>query len=239
MDILADVSFYTVLVTALIDSINPCAIGVLVFLCSTLLTLAKNPKKMLFAGIMYVTAVYVTYFLAGIGLLVFIQKLNISEQVSVLVGGIVIILGFFEIKDFFWYGKGFSLQIAPKRVEQIKRWAKKATIPVIIGLGFLVAAVELPCTGGPYLAITTFLANQVTVNPAYFSQALIYLLFYNFIFVLPLIVIVLIVYFGRNVEALKAWNEKHKKWMRLATGIIVVALGILLILYARGVISLG
>ncbi len=237
--ILQDVSLYTVIVTALVDSINPCAIGVLIFLCSTLLAMSQNVHRMLAAGLIYVIAVYITYFLAGLGLLYFLQRFNISEPVGVAVGVIVIILGFFEIKDFFWYGKGFSLQIAPRRAEKIKQLAQKATLPIIIGLGFLVAAVELPCTGGPYLAITTYLANRVTDNPLYYLRAVYYLLIYNFIFVLPLLAIIGIVYAGRSIHALHAWQEKYKKWMRLAMGIIMITLGFLLVLYARGVIIIG
>lgn len=238
-NILADISLYTVLITALVDSINPCAIGVLIFLCSTLLAMAKSVKRMLMAGFIYVLAVYITYFLAGIGLLYFLQRFNLAEPIGIVVGIIIIILGFFEIKDFFWYGKGFSLQIAPARAEKIKKLAQKATLPVIVGLGFLVAAVELPCTGGPYLAITTYLANRVTDNPLYYFRAIIYLLIYNFIFVLPLLIIIGVVYAGRSIEALHEWQKKYKKWMRLAMGIVMVSLGFLLVLYARGVIVIG
>lgn len=238
-NILSDVSLYTVVVTALVDSINPCAIGVLIFLCSTLLAMSKNIHRMLVSGFIYVAAVYITYLLAGLGLLYFLQRFNLAEPIGVVVGIIVIILGFFEIKDFFWYGKGFSLQIAPNRVEKIKKLAQKASLPIVIGLGFLVAAVELPCTGGPYLAITTYLANRVADNPLYYIRAIYYLLIYNFIFVLPLLAIVGIVYAGRSVSALHEWQNKYKKWMRLAMGIIMVALGFLLVLYARGVIIIG
>jgi len=171
--------------TAAIDSINPCAIGVLILLISTLIVMHNDRKKMLAVGSIYILAVYVTYFLAGIGLLLFIQKLNIAQPLSIFVGGLVIILGFIEIKDFFWYGKGISLSIAPKYVKYIEEHAKKLTVWGAIVLGAFVAAVELPCTGGPYLAITTWIA-QSQVLPV---KALIYLLVYNFIFVLPLIVI--------------------------------------------------
>mgnify|MGYP001616874603 FL=1 len=82
-----------VIATAAIDSINPCAIGVLVLLLATLLSLSKNKHRMLFVGMIYITAVFVTYLLAGFGLLIFIQKLNISQQLSWAVGGLVIVLG--------------------------------------------------------------------------------------------------------------------------------------------------
>ena len=102
---------------------------------------------------------------------------------------------------------------------------KKVTFAGAIFLGALVALVELPCTGGPYLAITAVLAKQFNFT------ALIYLLIYNFIFVLPLIIILLLAYFGIASESMKKWKESNKKWMRLGTGLLLVGLGIFLILY--------
>ena len=229
----ADIRLTAVIVTALIDSINPCAIGVLILLISTLLSLSKNKKRMLFVGMIYVIAVYITYFLAGLGLLTIIQKLNIAEFVGILVGGIIIILGFVEIKDFFFYGKGFSLRIAPKYIEKIKKLSQKTTISGVIVLGIFVAAVELPCTGGPYLAITALLSKNFNLQAVYL------LLLYNFIFVLPLIVIIGLAYWGTSIEKLKDWKSKYKKWMRLATGLLMIGLGVLLILFATDYISLA
>ncbi|MBS3158722.1 GAP family protein [Candidatus Woesearchaeota archaeon] len=223
-----------VFTTALIDSINPCAIGVLVLLVTTLLAMHKNRGKMLMVGTIYITAVFVTYLAAGFGLLFFIQKLNIAQPLSYIVGSIVIVLGLIEIKDFWWYGQGISLQIPAKRAEQIKKWMDHVTIPGAILLGAFVAAVELPCTGGPYLAITTLLAKLGL------SWSIFWLLVvYNFIFVLPLIVILVIVYFGLNPEKVKKWKNTQKKWMRLFMGLVMLALGVLLILWANGVVQIG
>jgi len=221
-----------VIITALVDSINPCAIGVLILLVTTLLTFHKNKHKMLAIGLIYIAVVYITYFLAGIGLLFFIQKLQIGEVLGVIVGTIVIILGLIEIKDFWWYGKGISLSIPARRAQEIKKYMEKVSVPMAIFLGFFVAAVELPCTGGPYLAITTLLA-QVGFN----AKVVSYLLLYNFIFVLPLLVILFLVYFGLNAKKIKDWKEGGKKWMRLSIGIIMILLGILLILFANGTIN--
>ncbi|MBI5398828.1 GAP family protein [Candidatus Woesearchaeota archaeon] len=220
-----------VLVTALVDSINPCAIGVLILLVSTLLAIA-NKRRMLVVGVIYIAAVYVTYFLAGIGLLLVIQRLNIAEPLGVAVGILVILLGLVDVKDFFWYGEGFSLAIRPSQAERVKRWARKVSIPGAIGLGIFVAAVELPCTGGPYLAITTLLAKSFDFEAVWL------LLIYNFIFVLPLIVILALAYLGTSVHTIHTWKQKHRKWMRLATGLIMVALGVLLILFSKGIINL-
>lgn len=227
-----DLRLPTVIVTALVDSINPCAIGVLVLLVSALLVLTEHRKRMLITGIIYVTAVFVTYFLAGLGLLTVIHKLQIGEMVGIMTGFLVIVLGLVEIKDFFFYGKGFSLSIPKSQVERIKKYAEEGTIVAAIILGIIVSAVELPCTGGPYLAITTLLAEKFDF------LAVMYLLLYNFIFVLPLIVIVLLAYFGTSALDIKHWKNKYKRWMRLTTGLLMIGLGVLLILFAQGTITL-
>lgn len=228
-----DLKFWTVITTALVDSINPCAIGVLVLLISTLLALVHDRRKMMSVGLIYITAVYVTYFLAGIGLLFFIQKLNIAEPLGIIVGILVILAGLIEIKDFFWYGLGFSLSIPVKASKKLELMARKVTTPGAIILGIFVAAVELPCTGGPYLAITALLAKHFNLVAVY------YLLIYNIIFVLPLIVILCLAFLGTKIKDVEQWKEGGKRWMRLATGLLMIGLGVLLILYANGTICLA
>jgi len=220
-----------VITTALVDSINPCAIGVLILLIATLVSLSKDKKKMLLVGSIYIIAVYITYLLAGLGLLLFLQRFNLAEPIGIFVGGLVIILGLLEIKEFWWYGQGISLQISPKHIKKIEKMVRHVSAPGAILLGIFVAAVELPCTGGPYLAITTLLA-RIGFNYTVLS----YLLLYNFIFVLPLIIILLLVYFGMKTKDIKKWKQNKRKWMRLFIGIVMLILGILLILFSTGVI---
>lgn len=234
MDPLGQLTLPILFITGLVDSVNPCAIGVLIFLISTLLALSHDRKRMLVTGSLYIAAVYITYFLAGLGLIWFIQKWDIAEELGIIVGFLIIILGFIELKDFFWYGRGFSLGINPEYIERIKKMARHATIPGVIALGFFVAAIELPCTGGPYLAITTYLSQH-----PFNIKALAYLLLYNVIFVLPLLLILFLVYGGTSIKAIQRWKQQYRKWMRLAMGLLLIGLGILLILYARGDIRIG
>lgn len=222
----------TVITTALIDSINPCAIGVLILLIS-IMTAFKTKKEMLFYGFMYVFAVFLTYILAGIGILYFLSSvpLYISEYISISVGSLIVIAGLIEIKDFFWYGQGITLAIPPERVKQIHEMTKKITLPGVLILGVFVAGVELPCTGAPYLAILLLLSQNFN-----FIASLM-LVLYNLIFVLPLIVILVMVYFGVKIQNIKRWKQNNRTYMRLAAGIILIYLGWLLILIANGTIS--
>ena len=224
----------TVVATAAIDSINPCAIGVLILLIS-IMVVYKSKKEMLYYGLVYIFFVFFTYLLAGLGILYFLSSipLYISEYVSIIVGILIVIAGLIEIKDFFWYGAGITLSIPPEKAKQIHEMTKKVTLPAMIFLGAFVAGVELPCTGGPYLAILVFLSQNFNFT------AFLWLVFYNVIFVMPLIVILLMVYFGFKIQNLKRWKQNNRTYMRLSTGIILVLLGWLLILIANGTINLN
>ena len=226
--VLEQVTLPLVIITALIDSINPCAIGVLLLLVATLVQVAHDKKKLLVIGSIYIFFVFITYILAGLGLIWFqgfLISLGLSIIIGLIVGVLTIILGLVEIKDFFWYGKGFSLAIAPQHAKEIKRRIQQISVPGAVSLGILVAMVELPCTGGPYLAITALLAREFNF------LAFIYLVVYNMIFVLPLAVILLLVYLGYSPEKMKQWKEGARKWMRLSIGLLLVALGAFLIWY--------
>jgi cytochrome c biogenesis protein CcdA len=225
----------TVVLTAAVDSINPCAIGVLILLITTLLANVKNKTRMLVIGLIYIAAIYITYLAAGLGLIYFFNSipLYIAEYIAIIVGTIIVGAGIVEIKDYFWYGQGFSLMISPERAKQVHKYVKNISIPGTIFLGIFVAAVELPCTGAPYLAIILVLSQNFNFT------AFLLLLLYNVIFVLPLIIILFMVYFGRKVQYIKMWKHKNRAYMRLITGVVLILLGWLLILIANGVINIG
>jgi cytochrome c biogenesis protein CcdA len=224
-----------VLTTAVIDSINPCAIGVLILLLSTLLIMRQSKSKMFLFSMTYIGAVFVTYVLAGLGLMVFLNSipLVVAAYIGVGVASILTISGLIEIKDFLWYGKGFSLGIAPSMAKKINDYARRMTFPGLLFLGAFVAAVELPCTGGPYLAIIILLSQYFDLT------ALSLLLLYNLVFVLPLIVIVLIFLVGTKATEIKMWKQKYRSHMRLFTGLLLIGLSWLLILIANGTINFG
>jgi cytochrome c biogenesis protein CcdA len=226
-----------VVISAAIDSINPCAIGVLILMVSVILSNPKSTtRQLVVTGGAYILAIFITYLLAGLGLVYFLTKVDIrwAEYLSIAVGALVILAGLLEIKDYFWYGKGFSLQIPGGFAKKIKEMSSsKMTIGGVMLLGAFVAAVELPCTGAPYLAIITIL--KVNFNFA----AFLLMVLYNVIFVAPLIVILGMVAGGTKVSDVKKWKEENKGAMRLAIGLLLIALGWVLILIANGTINFG
>jgi cytochrome c biogenesis protein CcdA len=225
----------TVVITAAIDSINPCAIGVLILMMSVLLTAKQSAMKMLMLGGLYIFSVMTVYLLAGLGLVYFLARLSLylTEYLSIVVGLLIILAGLLEMKDYFWYGRWFSLTIPQSFAKKLHNHATKVTVPGIILLGAFVSAVELPCTGAPYLAIITLLSQ-------YFDfTAFLLLVLYNIIFVSPLIVILILVASGKKLHDVKKWKQEGRGAMRLFIGLLLVAMGWLLILIANGTINFG
>lgn len=211
-----------IIISALIDSINPCAFGVLIFLMAALLS-AGSSRRALRAGIIYSIIVFLAYLVLGLLLREVLGSLQpIMSQILFFLGIVIFIGALIEIKDFFWYGKGFSLKIPEGAKPWMQKFVHKGTLPAIMLLGVLVSLVELPCTGGIYIAILSLMSvNQVT--------GIGYLILYNLIFVLPLLVITFLIYLGTSTANIQAWIERNKRYMRLAAGIIMIILAVYLI----------
>lgn len=225
----------TVIVTAAIDSINPCAIGVLILMISVVLASGRSVRRLLILGGVYIFAILLVYLLAGIGLTYYFTRvpLFVAEYLSIAVAMILIAAGLVEVKDYFWYGKGFSLAIPARYAKKIHDLAEHSSVWGVFVLGAFVSAVELPCTGAPYLAIITILSQ-------YFDfTAFLMLVLYNIVFILPLIVILVLVAAGTQLQIIKAWKQGARPKMRLLVGLLLIALSWILIFIANGTINLG
>lgn len=221
-----------VVTAALADSVNPCVIGVLIFLVAFMTKVFKSSKRMLLGSILYTFVVYVTYLLLGIGILTFTVSYGFSVWFYWVASILAIGAGLLEIKDYFWYGRWFTLQLIPGSAERIKKYTKFVRAQknhvlysylAAAVLGVFVVLVELPCTGAPYLAILALLGRGE------FARAIPMLLLYNLVFILPLLVIIGIAYFGTSSRVLEGWRKEHRGLMRLLIGIFLIALGVYMI----------
>jgi len=222
---LGSLSLLTIIGAALVDSINPCAIAVLLILMGALL-IAGDKKKALKAGFAFTISIYIAYFLFGLGLFSAIQISGLSFWFYKVIGILAIILGLANIKDFFWYGGGgFVMEIPRGWRPKLKELLGKVTSPLgAFLMGFVVCLFELPCTGGPYIVILGLLADRMTM-----WASIPLLLLYNLVFVLPLIVITLLIYFGfANVENATKWKDNNLRILHLIAGLVMLTLGILI-----------
>jgi cytochrome c biogenesis protein CcdA len=107
----------------------------------------------------------------------------------------------------------------------MKELIKKVTSPwggFIVGL--LISLFLLPCTSGPYIIILGLLAAKTT-----FFKAFLYLIFYNLIFIAPMAVIVLGMYFGLPPEKAENWRKNKIRLLHLIAGVVLIALGVVII----------
>ncbi len=218
-----DLTIPAVITAALIDSINPCAFAVLIFLLTYLVSL-KERRRVLIAGLIYISAVFVVYFLSGLGLFALVQQAGIAGLVATIAAIIAIIAGIINIADAVRDKVIPTLSIPASQKGRIQDYVTQATLPAAFLLGALVSIVELPCTGGVYLAILGMLSSSMTL-----VAGLPYLLLYNAIFVIPLIVILLVVYAGVSADTLETMRLGGRRWMRGMIGVFLIVLGILML----------
>lgn len=225
MEKLGSLSILTIIGAALVDSINPCAIAVLLILMSALL-ISGNKNRAIKAGFTFTISIYIAYFLFGLGLFSAIQLSGLSYIFYKIIGILAILIGIANIKDFFWYGGGgFVMEIPRSWRPKLKELLSKVTSPIgAFLMGLVVCFFELPCTGGPYIVILGLLADRMTM-----LSSIPLLLLYNLVFILPLIIITLLIYFGfANVENTTKWKDNNLKQLHLIAGIIMLLLGILI-----------
>ncbi len=213
-------------VLGLVDGINPCTLSVLLFLLAYLLSLGTK-RKVFRVGFFYTLVVFIIYFLFMLGIFGLIAFIGHYSYVKLGVGIIALIVGLLMLKDFFAYGKGISLGISGRAKPTIERLVKRATIPAAIILALFASLVELPCTAGFPLLYTTVMAGQGITGMA----GVLYLLWYNIFYIVPLMVLIGLVYFVEmEVERAERWREKSKRWMRLVAGLIMLIMGIAMVM---------
>jgi len=208
---------------AVIDSINPCAFGVLIFLIAYLFKSFHSRGKVLLHGLTYIAAVFLTYLVAGLLLLPLLQQLGrVAVGTYLTIAVLLVFFGLLEIKDFFWYGRGPSLAIIPSAARRIDWYIRHISgkLTTSFLLGVFVALVELPCTGAVYLGVIALISLAgIQVN----TIAL--LVLYNIIFVLPLIVILFFIHHASQTDRFEQWREKYRRHMRLAAGLLLLGMG--------------
>lgn len=219
---IAGITLPAVIGAAAADSINPCEFAVLIILMATVLK-SGSRRRALAAGLVFTAVVYCVYFLMGLGLMTAIAAAGITKNFYLIVAILAILIGLFNVKDYFWYGKWFIMEVPPSWRPAMKKVVRSVTsVPGAALAGLLVSFFLLPCTSGPYIVILGLLADTATR-----LQAIPLLLLYNLIFVLPMLIITLAVYRGLATPGqLEEKRLKRIKQVHLITGLIMIALGV-------------
>ncbi len=221
------VSFWLVTLAGLADGINPCAIGMIVTLLGYLIVFSNEKKKagelMLKLGLIYIATVFLTYLTVGLAFYQFVVVLQHSiwaDMVSWVIGGGLLIAGLIQVKDFFWPESPIHLRIPGVSKKRLNGLVEKGSIPAVIVLGVLVTVLETPCSLPLYVGTATLLAGSGLPMIGVAG----YFLYYNLLFVLPLIVVLVVMYKGREVVAMREWEHKMEKWMKLSLGVLLLGM---------------
>jgi cytochrome c-type biogenesis protein len=215
-----------VLVTGLVDSVNPCAFAVILLLIAFLFTLRQSRTRILQLGFVYIAMIFIVYFGIGLGLLRAVRLSDDPHFVARAGSWLLIGLGMLNLIEYFFPKFPIKLHMPSFAGDKTNQLIKQATFPTTIMAGFLVGLCTFPCSGGIYVSIITLLNAKTT-----YSWGLVYLFLYNLVFVLPLVVILLSL--GNRLVAKRwaSWEREHSLKIRLWYGIVMVAMGAVMLLW--------
>ena len=215
-----------VLTTGFLDGLNPCAFAVLLFFVAFLFTIRRATGSIWAMGLVYIAAIYLAYFLIGLGLMQAVLFANEHHLMAKIGSWLVIGLGLINLKDYFFPQLPIHLRIPTIAHGTIQDWLKRATYPAAATGGFLVGLCTFPCSGGIYVAIVGLLAAKTT-----YLQGVGYLGLYNLAFVLPLFIILGGVGNRRVMHHIRLAERSSRRWVRLATGLGMVAVGAVILIW--------
>jgi len=220
---------------ALIDGFNPCNLFVLTFLLGLLISASHSRKKIYAVGYTFVFVVFIIYFLFMAAWLNIFKYIGFITPLRIGIACIALIAGMINCKELLFYRKGITLMIQEqhvgplkKRIEHMKNIIVSGSIPALIlasiSLATFTSLVELPCTAGFPIIYTGILTGKVLASS--FSYYL-YLFFYNFVYVIPLIVIITI--FGYTFKG-KQISKRQMQIIKFIGGLIMILLGLILLI---------
>jgi hypothetical protein len=221
----------TIVIGAL-DSVNPCAFFILLFLLS-LLIYTRSRKRMLLIGGIFIFFSGFIYFLLMIAILFFFTAIEEQLIIAFIAGLVAVIFGILNIKDFFFFKKGPSASIPesqkPRLYKQMRNILKITSLPVLIGATVVLAitanTVELACS---FVLPVVYIGVLNSFSLGSF-QNIIYLIIYNIIYVIPLLVFTLAVVITLGRWKLSEWQGRI---LKLFSGTMMFSLGAILLIKA-------
>jgi cytochrome c biogenesis protein CcdA len=223
----------TVVGAGLLDGLNPCAFATIVFFISYLAFMGRKGREVLAVGGAFALGVFLTYLLVGLGMLKVLEELPFLTALGRWVYGLTallcLILAVFTFLDYRKARQGepqtmtlrIPLQLRKRINRAIREGAQaRAFVPVAFVTGFVVSIIELACTGQVYLPTIIFVMGV----PEMQAKAFFYLLLYNLAFILPLVVVFGLAYFGTTSQQLGIFINRRTAPIKLGTALLFLVL---------------
>jgi len=220
---------FTVAVAGL-DAFNPCAFFVLLFLLS-LLVHARSRWRMALVGGVFVVMSGVMYFAFMAAWLNVFLVTGQLRWITAVAGTIALVIALFNMKDYFAPDTAGSLSIPdaakPGLFARMRKLTTGDSMPTVLAGTVALAAVansyELLCTAGFPLVFTRVLTLNELSTSSYYS----YLILYNLVYVIPLLVIVGVFVWTLGSRKL---SEGEGQFLKLMSGMMMLGLGLLLLI---------
>jgi hypothetical protein len=224
------------LLIAGLDAFNPCAFFVLLFLLSLMIRGQKRTRMAVVGGlfVFFSGLMYFLFMAAWLNLFLLMGQLG---AITFLAGLIAVAIGAINIKDYYCFGQGFTLSIPealkPRLFEKMRGVVEAGQWPAMIAstavLAIAANSYELLCTAG----FPMVYARILTLSQLSSAQYYLYLLLYNFIYIMPLLAIVCL--FIATMGARKL-SEREGRLLKLLSGFMMLGLGAMLI-FAPGLLN--
>ena len=224
----------TVAFAGLIDGLNPCAFTTLIFFVSYLSLSGRRGRQVLAVGAAFTAGVFLAYLLVGIGFWKVLDLLGgvlitLSRWVYGITAALCLALAVLSLRDFFRARRGdigdmaLNLPHALRmRINAVVRQGRRsrAFVAGAFVTGVAISFLELACTGQVYLPTIIFAMSHEGLR----GQAVGYLLIYNLLFILPLVVVFVLVYRGTGSKQLTAFLQRNAAWVKLGLAALFAAL---------------
>ncbi len=217
------------LAMGLLDGFNPCSLWVLILMISLLAPMNNRFRMFAIAGT-FVAVEGIAYFVFMAAWLNLFLLIGYSHTSEIIIAVIALLVGAVNIKDFWAFGRGFSLSIPaaakPAIYARIRNILQAGNLAVAIFgaivLACLVQVVEFMCTSGFPALFTRILTLKKLDGLSYYG----YLVLYDLAYMLDDLVILSI---GIITLSQRRLHEKEGRWLKLISGLVMVGLGIYLL----------
>jgi hypothetical protein len=230
-------SLSAVLIAGFIDGINPCAFATIIFLVSYLTFVGKKGREIVLYGMIFTSGVFIAYLLVGMGLMTFLHQMSafplISKGVYLFIAFFALALGLISLYDYILFRRGrvakWKLQLPmglKKKIHEIIREQArfKGGLLATFGAGFIIAVCTVICTGQVYLPTIGFVMSI----PELRKNAILNLILYNIMYIIPLVGVFVLAFFGVTSEKMAFVTKKYTGIVKLLTAILFLALAGLL-----------
>jgi len=230
----------TVVFAGLVDGLNPCAFATLIFFVSYLTLSGRKGRDALMVGAAFTLGVFLAYLVIGLGFYKVLDMLgNLLTVLRQWVYGLTavgcLVLAVFSFLDFLKAHRGdigdMSLNLPHTlrmRINAVIRKGRHARAFVIGAFftGIIISFLELACTGQVYLPTIIFLSGVSELR----GRAVGYLVLYNLLFILPLVVVFVMAYYGTTSKDLTLFLQRRAAWVKLSMTALFSSLGVWLVL---------